>query len=168
MGGLGLLCVLFSVGGQSFVAPFFTAPQGQCCVFSLLGCRGWAIRWAQTQVCGDDAAVVVEGQCQSVDALPPFSASCSSLWVAGVLGLCFRGMGFIHRASEYSSPANHGAEGKEGCGEEWWPRSIGRRDARRRVTGQHRTRKWSSNQAGVLSRGGSVSRKYQIRCEPAV
>ena len=35
VGALGLLCVLDSVGGQSFVAPFFTAPRGQCCVFSL-------------------------------------------------------------------------------------------------------------------------------------
>jgi hypothetical protein len=35
VGALGLLDVLLSVGGQSFVAPFFTAPQGQCCVFSL-------------------------------------------------------------------------------------------------------------------------------------
>jgi hypothetical protein len=35
VGALGLLDVLFSVGGQSFVAPFFTPPQGQCCVFSL-------------------------------------------------------------------------------------------------------------------------------------
>ena len=35
VGALGLLDVLLSVGGQSFVAPFSTAPQGQCCVFSL-------------------------------------------------------------------------------------------------------------------------------------
>src|SRR5210317_2254085 len=35
VGALGLLDVLLSVGGQSFVAPFFTAPQGQCCVSSL-------------------------------------------------------------------------------------------------------------------------------------
>ena len=35
VGALGLLDVLLSVGGQSFVAPFFTAPQGQCCVFPL-------------------------------------------------------------------------------------------------------------------------------------
>jgi len=34
-GSPGLLCVLLSVGGQSFVAPFSTAPQEQCCVFSL-------------------------------------------------------------------------------------------------------------------------------------
>ena len=63
-GGLGLPCVLLSVGGQSFVAPFFTAPRGQCCVSSLdvaVGAR-W---WAQAQVCGD-AAVVVEGRRQSV------------------------------------------------------------------------------------------------------
>ena len=32
---LGLLDILLSVGGQSFVAPFSTAPQGQCCVSSL-------------------------------------------------------------------------------------------------------------------------------------
>ena len=70
VGALGLLDVLLSVGGQSFVAPFSAAPQGQCCVSSLLGCRGWASWWAQTQVCGD-AAVVVEGRRQSVDDLPP-------------------------------------------------------------------------------------------------
>ena len=70
VGALGLLDVLLSVGGKSFVAPLSTAPQGQCCVSSLLGCRGRASWWAQTQVCGDDA-VVVEGRRQSVDALPP-------------------------------------------------------------------------------------------------
>ena len=70
VGALGLLDVLLSVGGQSFVAPFSTAPQGQCCVSSLLGCRGWASWWAQTQVCGD-GAVVVEDKRQSVDDLPP-------------------------------------------------------------------------------------------------
>ena len=66
-GSLGLLDVLLSAGGQSFVAPFFTAPRGQCRVFSLdvaVGAR-W---WAQTQVCGD-AFVVVEGRRQSIDDL---------------------------------------------------------------------------------------------------
>ena len=81
-GSLGLPCVLLSVGGQSFVSPFFTAPRGQCCVSSLLGCRGWAEWWAQAQVCGD-TAVVVDGGCFKVMFLPPFSAPCSSLWLAG-------------------------------------------------------------------------------------
>ena len=75
VGALGLLDVLLSVGGQSFVAPFFTAPRGQCCVSSLdvaVGAR-W---WAQAQVCGD-AAVVVDGGCFKVMFLPPFSAPCT-------------------------------------------------------------------------------------------
>ena len=99
VGALGLLDVLLSVGGQSFVAPFFTAPQGQCCVSSLFECRGWASWWAQTQVRGDDA-VVVEGRRQSVDALSPFSAPSFSLWVVvGVFCLDFRGMALMGRIS---------------------------------------------------------------------
>jgi hypothetical protein len=39
-GALGLLDVLLSVGGQSFVAPFSTAPSRAMLCF-LLGCVGW-------------------------------------------------------------------------------------------------------------------------------
>ena len=53
-GALGLPCVLFSIGGQSFVAPFFTAPRGECCVSSLdvaVGASWWGTNASMRRCC---------------------------------------------------------------------------------------------------------------------
>ena len=65
---VGLLCVQLSVGGQVFGCTLLHCPSRTMLCF-LLGCRGRASWWAQTQVCGD-GAVVVEGRRPIVDALP--------------------------------------------------------------------------------------------------
>ena len=89
LGALGLLDVLLSVGGQSFVAPFFTAPQGQCCVFSLDVAVG--------QVGGHKRKYAAMLQWSSragvkVSMLSLLLGARSSCWVVGILGLDFRGM----------------------------------------------------------------------------
>ena len=98
-GGLWVCFVYLSLSGGSLLLHPSPLPLKDNVVFPpCLDVVNGASWWAQTQVCGNDA-VVVEGECQSVDALPPFSASCFSLWVAGVLGLDFRGMALMGRIS---------------------------------------------------------------------
>jgi len=97
VGALGLLDVLLSVGGQSFVAPFFTAPQGQWCVFFLD-----AVSLGELVGTNSDmrrCCSCRRGQASKWRCSPSFSAPCSSLWVVGVLGLDFRGMALMGRIS---------------------------------------------------------------------
>ena len=89
-GSLGLPCVLLSVGGQSFVAPFSTAPRGQCCVSSLdvaVGARwwapakvlggvdGWCFRFSRAKDLSEDQARLAQAADGSASVVCSFSRS---------------------------------------------------------------------------------------------